>query len=124
VHLQQSDKRETFFGRVDMRPSTFFSLKKRLRPRGLILPQIKDRLKPMDEAVKNDALVQYIKGYLMEKGWKDANKQFENDIFSFLFQAYGSNRKRMETILKISYPNICLKMKDLNQNRHIMHLQE
>ncbi|MFQ6678666.1 MAG: hypothetical protein ACE5D0_10175, partial [Fidelibacterota bacterium] len=123
-HLIQTDVREVFFRRLNMKPSTYFSAKNRLKNEGYDIPNIKDKIKEYADKYKEDSLQLYIKRYLMDFGWKEANKRFEQDMFRYLFQQYGFQRRRLEKILQISYPNVWMKINELsdsNENTMAMY---
>ncbi|MBL7013049.1 MAG: hypothetical protein ISR83_01390 [Candidatus Marinimicrobia bacterium] len=124
AHRDRHQFVEHLLKHLDMKHPTYYAIQNRLKKAGYTIPGIKEPIHQVMRDTLNQPLMDYILNHVYNISWKKANQQFERDVFQFLYQSYGSNRRQMESILKISYPNICLKMKDLNQNRHIMHLQE
>jgi len=112
IHLRQTNVKDKFFKQINMKPSTYFSAKSRLKKAEFNIPNIKDTSKEYDEN-KEYSLQLYIKKNLIELSWKEANKRFEKDMFRFLYQQYAFQNRKMESILKISYPNVLLKIKNI-----------
>ncbi len=116
AHLNQTHIREVFFRRLHVSPSTFFSAKSRLQKEGFVIPNIGDRVKEYDENHKVESLALYIERYSMDLDWKDADKRFEHDMFRYLFQQYGFQRRRLEEILQISYPSVWIKINEISDS--------
>ncbi len=122
VHLRKTNIKDELFKQLKMKPSTFFSTKSRLKKLGFILPNIKDKSKEFDSQYKTDALRLYIENNLINLSWKDAHKRFEKDVFRFLFQQYGFQRRKMENILQLSYPSVWVKLKEIGSDQQYMRI--
>ncbi len=122
VHLRKTNIKDELFKQLKMKPSTFFSTKSRLKKLGFKLPNIKDKSKEFDSKYKTDALRLYIENNLINLSWKDAHKRFEKDVFRFLFQQYGFQRRKMENILQLSYPSVWAKLKEVGSDQQYMRI--
>ncbi len=66
-----------------------------------------------DEAIfSNQHFKQYIES-LLAFSWKEANQQFEEDLFQFLLNNYQHNKKKISEILNVSYQQVVQKTKVL-----------
>lgn len=117
VHLRKTNVKEDLFKPLDMNQHTFFSVKKKLKKAGFSLPNIKDTPKEFDPKFKIDGLRLYIENNLINLTWKDAHKRFEKDAFRFLFQQYGFQKRKMESVLQLSYPSIWKKLKEIGSDQ-------
>ena len=115
AHRDRHQFVDHLLNQLDMKPPTYYAIQNRLKKAGFIVPGIKEPITPEMRDTLNHPLMDYILNHVYTISWKKANKQFERDVFQFLFHAYGSNRRQMESILKISYPNICIKMNNVGK---------
>lgn len=122
VHLRKTNIKDELFKQLKMKPSTFFSTKSRLKKLGFSLPNIKDKSKEFDSKYKTDALRLYIENNLINLSWKDAHKRFEKDAFRFLFQQYGFQKRKMESVLQLSYPSVWKKLKEIGSDQQYMRI--
>lgn len=111
VHIRRVNQNEDLFKTLEMKESTFFAIKSRLAKHSFTLPNMKEVSKPFDPVHKVDPLILYIENNLMNFDWKEAHKRFEKDIFRFLYQQYGFQKKRLEDVLELSYSSVWAKMK-------------
>ncbi len=113
VNIRKSNDLKAFLTAMKMKESTYFAMRTRLSKQGFVIPNIKDSSKPYQPEYKLESLISYIETNLTELGWKDANQRFEKDMFRFLYQHYGFQKKRLEDILQLSYPSVWMKLKKL-----------
>lgn len=101
--------------KMNMPATTLYSLQSRLVERGYLLP--KSGVKPED---KIDAIQDYIDNK-QELSWTEINAIFEREIMHYLYEKYGYNKQRMAAILKLSYPALINKTRQLTQlNENIL----
>lgn len=91
------------FKHLDMISTTFYSLAKRMRDmRGIKFPNLKDADMVLPPDLYFDSLQKYVQLH-RDKTFKQANAQFEHDIYEYLFKESGYNKKRLARSLDLSY---------------------
>ncbi len=95
--------------KLNMPASTLYSLQDRLKKRGYQLPG-----KSSSDASPDDNLFTFIEAH-EELSWDAINNIFEREIIHYLYEKYGYNKQRMAQILKLSYPSIITKTRELTQ---------
>jgi len=113
VHLQRVIQSEDLYKTLEIKESTFFAIKARLAKQNYLIPPIREISKSFDATHKINSFVLYIENNLMNLSWKEAHKRFEKDIFRFLYQKYGFQKRRLEDVLELSYPSVWAKVKRL-----------
>ncbi len=95
--------------KLDMPPSTLYSLQDRLKGKGFTLNEVSSSteisphdLNPFFEEHQN-------------LSWDEINRIFEREMIHYLYERYGYNKHRMAKILDISYPSIIKKTRELTQ---------
>jgi len=43
--------------------------------------------------------------------WREGNRKFENDLFSYLLAKYQNNKKKLAEVLGVSYGQVVMKTK-------------
>lgn len=64
-----------------------------------------------DSQFENLYFRQYIEA-LLPYTWREANHKFEDDLFDYLLEKYGHNKKKIAEILNVSYPQVVMKTQD------------
>ncbi len=101
--------------KLNMPASTLYSLQERLHKRGYQIPE-----KVTSDATENHSLFNFIEAH-EEMSWEAINTIFEREIIHYLYEKYGYNKQRMAQILKLSYPSIITKTRELTQvNEHLL----
>ncbi len=113
VHLLKSDNRKDFFNTLHINQSTFSSVKHKLTKEAFTIPNITDKEKRFDPVNRFEGLIHYIEENLLNLDWKEANTRFEKDVIRYLYQHYGFRKRRLEDVLKISYPSVWSKLKKI-----------
>jgi len=101
--------------KLAMPASTLYSIQDRLRKRGYELP---DKNSPNDTGDGN--LFNFIEEH-EDLTWEAINGIFEREIIHYLYEKYGYNKLRMAQVLKLSYPSIITKTRELTEvNEHLL----
>ncbi len=101
--------------KLEMPASTLYSLQDRLKRRGYQIPE-KNALVDSE----NHNLFSFIEEH-EDMTWDAINTVFERDIIHYLYEKYGYNKQRMAQVLKLSYPSIITKTRELTQvNEHLL----
>ncbi|MBC8194085.1 MAG: hypothetical protein H8E18_16990 [FCB group bacterium] len=101
--------------KLNMPASTLYSLQDRLKKRGYQLPE-----KTNSSTTENHSLFNFIEEH-EELSWDAINSIFEREIIHYLYEKYGYNKQRMAQILKLSYPSIITKTRELTQvSEHLL----
>ena len=101
--------------KLAMPASTLYSLQNRLKKRGYELP---DKNSPNDTG--DGSLFNFIEEH-EELTWEAINSIFEREIIHYLYEKYGYNKLRMAQVLKLSYPSIITKTRELTEvNEHLL----
>jgi tetratricopeptide (TPR) repeat protein len=103
------------FKHLDMISTTFYSLAKRMRDlRGISFPDLKDA----DMVLPPDLYLEPLQRYVQlhrDKTLKQANAQFEHDIYEYLFKESGYNKKLLARSLDLSYSVVLKNTKQFTQ---------
>jgi tetratricopeptide (TPR) repeat protein len=111
--IQQNSK--AMATKLNMPASTLYSLQDRLKKRGYQLPE-----KASSNLNENHSLFTFIEEH-EEMTWDAINSIFEREIIHYLYEKYGYNKQRMAQILKLSYPSIITKTRELTQvSEHLL----
>lgn len=103
------------FKHLDMISTTFYSLAKRMRDlRGISFPDLKDPDMTLPPDLYIDSLQKYVQLH-RDKTFKQANAQFEHDIYEFLFKESGYNKKLLSKSLDLSYSVVLKNTKQFTQ---------
>jgi len=114
-HLEHEPNSKSLAKKLDMPPSTLYSVQNRLKKRGYLLPE-----KTSPPTTENHALFNFIEEH-EEMSWEEINAIFEREIIHYLYEKYGYNKQRMAQILELSYPSIITKTRELTQvNDHLL----
>lgn len=95
--------------KLNMPASTLYSLQDRLKTRGLL----ESSTSKDTEALDHD-LHPYLDRH-QDLNWYEVNEIFEREMMHYLYEKYGYNKHRMAKVLKLSYPSIINKTRDLTQ---------
>ncbi len=101
-------------GKLDLKTSTYYAIKRRLSQHGFDFESIPTKL-PVK--IKKDdmlALNTYVSG-LTDLTWNLANEQFEKEIIEYLFKQVGYQKTKLAQELDISYPTVLQKTKSLKR---------
>ena len=110
---QQNSK--ALANKLSMPPSTLYSLQDRLKKKGYQLPD-----KNATGDIENHNLFSFIEEH-EDLTWEAINSIFEREIIHYLYEKYGYNKQRMAQVLKLSYPSIITKTRELTQvNEHLL----
>ena len=114
-HHENQQNSKAMATKLNMPASTLYSLQERLKKRGYQLPE-----KTASNTTKDHSLFSYIEEH-EDMTWEAINAIFEREIIHYLYEKYGYNKQRMAQILKISYPSIITKTRELTQmNEHLL----
>ena len=103
------------FKHLDMISTTFYSLAKRMRDlRGISFPDLKDADLTLPPDLYLDSVQKYVQLH-RDKTFKQANAQFEHDIYEFLFKESGYNKKLLSRSLDLSYSVVLKNTKQFTQ---------
>ncbi len=103
------------FKHLDMISTTFYSLAKRMRDlRGISFPDLKDADMTLPPDLYIDSLQKYVQLH-RDKTFKEANAQFEHDIYEYLFKESGYNKKLLSKSLDLSYSVVLKNTKQFTQ---------
>lgn len=103
------------FKHLDMISTTFYSLAKRMRDlRGIAFPDLKDADMTLPPDLYIDSLQRYVQLH-RDKTFKQANAQFEHDIYEYLFKESGYNKKLLSRSLDLSYSVVLKNTKQFTQ---------
>ena len=108
-HATELPNRKQMAKKLDMPPTTLYSVQNRLEGRGYLLPakgqQSSDTIEQLQDFIEeHDAL-----------SWTEINEIFEREMMHYLYEKYGYNKQRMATILELSYPALLNKTRELTQ---------
>ena len=106
-HQRNHAKSKRLAKHLDMPASTLYSVQGRLKKRGYELPG-----KDQQGSSPDHSLFPFIDEH-RELTWQAVNEIFENEIMHYLYEKYGYNKQRMAQILKLSYPSIITKTREL-----------
>ncbi len=114
-HHENQANSKAMATKLSMPASTLYSVQERLKKRGFLLPE-----KTTSSSKKNHSLFNYIEEH-EEMSWEEINTVFEREIIHYLYEKYGYSKQRMAQILKLSYPSIITKTRELTQvNEHLL----
>jgi len=108
-HLTITKNSKQLARKLSMPPSTLYSLQHRLLARGYSLTETDQTA---DQPL--NTLHTFIQDH-EELTWTEVNTIFEREIMHYLYEKYGYNKYRMASILKLSYPTILNKTRDLTR---------
>lgn len=100
LHLERSKNAPQMCRHLDIDTRTYFLYQKKL---GLKRGEPR---KPV--VVDNPYFEQYVES-LVPLTWRQANKKFEKDLFSFLLRTYQHNKTRIAEVLDVSYQQVVQK---------------
>lgn len=100
LHLQRSKNAPQMCRHLDIDTRTYFLYQKKL---GLKRGEVR---KPV--VVDNPYFEQYVES-LVPLTWREANKKFERDLFSFLLTTYQHNKTKIAEVLNVSYQQVVQK---------------
>jgi len=102
-------------GKLGMPPSTLYSLQDRLKKRGYLLPE-----KKAPATTEIHPLHSFIDEH-KDLSWTEINRIFEREMIHYLYEKYGYNKQRMAQILKLSYPSMIAKTRELTEvHEHLL----
>jgi len=108
-HHKTQQNSKAMAAKLNMPASTLYSLQDRLKNRGYQLPE-----KTSSNSTENHSLFYFIEEH-EDMSWDAINSIFEREIVHYLYEKYGYNKQRMAQILKLSYPSIITKTRELTQ---------
>jgi len=114
-HAAELTNSKLLAAKLDMPPSTLYSLQDRLKTRGYVLPE-KDQNIPPENLDLHDFFIEH-----QNLTWNEINQIFEREIMHYLYERYGYNKHRLAKVLGLSYPSIIQKTRELTQvNEHFL----
>jgi tetratricopeptide (TPR) repeat protein len=114
-HQEHQQNSKAMAKKLNMPASTLYSLQERLKKRGYQLPE-----KNTPSPAEKHGLSTFIQEH-NTLTWDDINTIFEREIIHYLYEKYGYNKQRMAQILKLSYPSIITKTRELTQvHEHLL----
>ncbi|NQV43161.1 MAG: hypothetical protein HQ506_12495 [Candidatus Marinimicrobia bacterium] len=114
-HHEKQQNSKAMAAKLSMPASTLYSVQERLKKRGYQLPE-----KSPSSPAENHSLCNYMEEH-KDISWEEINTIFEREIIHYLYEKYGYNKQRMAQILKLSYPSIITKTRELTQvNEHLL----
>lgn len=112
-HFTNTGIGEFIFKKLQINPSTFYALTKRMRDlRGINFPDFREK----NPKIPQDLIVKSLQDYIRinrDKSWKEINNKFEQDVFAHLFKESGYNKKEMSRNLNLSYASVIRKYKQI-----------
>ncbi|MBC8376867.1 MAG: tetratricopeptide repeat protein [FCB group bacterium] len=99
-------------GKLDLKTSTYYAIKRRLSQHGYDFDGTSEGLPIKLQSDETSALNAYISG-LTDLTWSLANEQFEKEIIEYLFKQVGYQKTKLAEKLDISYPTVLQKTKSL-----------
>ncbi|MFQ6616264.1 MAG: tetratricopeptide repeat protein [Fidelibacterota bacterium] len=102
LHLERTKNAPQMCRQLDIDTRTYFLYQKKL---GLKRGEAR---KPV--VIDNPHFEHYLR-YLIPLKWKEANKKFEEDLFSYLVTKYQNNKTRIAKALDVSYAQVVMKTK-------------
>ncbi len=108
-HKQGTPNSKRLAHKLGMPATTLYSLQKRLLNRGYSLSG-EDQAPQSEEHELHSFLSDH-----QDLSWTEINQIFEREMMHYLYEKYGYNKHRMANILKISYPSIIAKTRELTQ---------
>ncbi|MBC8190987.1 MAG: hypothetical protein ISR87_14640 [Candidatus Marinimicrobia bacterium] len=108
-HHENQKNSKAMAAKLNMPASTLYSLQERLKKRGYQLPA-----KTTSNHGEKHSLFSFIEEH-ENMSWEAINTIFEQEIIHYLYEKYGYNKQRMAQILKLSYPSIITKTRELTQ---------
>ena len=114
-HHDNQHNSKAMAAKLNMPASTLYSIQDRLKKRGYLLPE-----KASSSATEKHSLFNFIEEH-EDMTWDAVNNIFEREIIHYLYEKYGYNKQRMAQILKLSYPSIITKTRELTQvSEHLL----
>ena len=114
-HAAELTNSRLLAAKLDMPPSTLYSLQDRLKTRGYVLPE-KAQNTPPENLELHDFFIEH-----QNLTWDEINQIFEREIMHYLYERYGYNKHRLAKVLELSYPSIIKKTRELTQvNEHFL----
>jgi len=113
-HLESGINVSDLPGKLDLKASTYYAIKRRLGQHGYAFE--KDKSNNIVSFKKDDiiALKTYVAG-LTDLTWSEANHQFEGEVVEYLFKLVGYQKTKLAEKLDISYPTVLQKTKSLTR---------
>lgn len=105
LHLDHTKNAPELCDLLEIEPRTYFIYQKKLGlKRGPGIPS---------GIENNPYFLRYIDS-ISDLNWRDANRQFEVDLFSHLLKEHRHNKKSISQVLQVSYQQVLMKTKGLN----------
>ena len=99
---------------LGMNKPTFYSAHRKLANKGFRFPDYRMKTPSTTNTHVLDPLQTYFQ-CLIDSSWVAASKQFEEDVFRFLYHQYGYNKVRLSEILGLGYSAVIDKTKSLTK---------
>lgn len=100
------------FAHLKVSGSTFYSLRIRLKSRGVEFPDFRKTDVTCDDKYFINTLQTYI-GIHRSETWTQINQRFEREMYNYLFKSYGYNKKALAEKLELAYTGVLVKAKRL-----------
>ncbi|NQV43164.1 MAG: tetratricopeptide repeat protein [Candidatus Marinimicrobia bacterium] len=113
-HLESGDVISELPGKLDLKTSTYYAIKRRLSQHGFDFESIPAKYPLKLRSDEISALNAYVTG-LTDLTWNQANTQFEKEIIEYLFKQVGYQKTNLAEELDISYPTVLQKTKSLKR---------
>ncbi|MBC8190990.1 MAG: tetratricopeptide repeat protein [Candidatus Marinimicrobia bacterium] len=113
-HLESGIVISELPGKLDLKTSTYYAIKRRLSQHGFDFESIPTKLPIKMKSAESSALNSYVSG-LTDLTWHLANEQFEKEIIEYLFKQVGYQKTKLAQELDISYPTVLQKTKSLKR---------
>ena len=121
-HYLRTGPGDQTFEQLKILPSTFYSLRDRLKKRGLHFPDFRRTDVTFPEDLYIESLQSYVRIHRHET-WTDINERFEREMYSYLYRIYGYNKKTLANKLSLAYSGVLNKTKHLTDTRPYDHPQ-
>ncbi|MFQ6608690.1 MAG: tetratricopeptide repeat protein [Fidelibacterota bacterium] len=102
LHLGRTKTAPELCQKLGIYTRTYFLYQKKLGLKRGEMPKL-----PLAD---NTHFAQYLET-LTPLTWKEANRRFERDLYSFLLEKYQYNRKKLAEVLQVSYQQVVMKAK-------------
>lgn len=114
-HLESGPSISDLPGKLELKTSTYYAIKRRLNQHGFEFDGISTELPIKIKKQNMIALRTYTNG-LTALSWSAANEKFEKEIIEYLFKQVGYQKTRLAEKLDISYPTVLQKTKSLRSD--------
>ena len=114
THLDSGIAISDLPGKLDLKTSTYYAIKRRLSQHGFDFEGIPAKFPVKLQSDEISALNTYVGG-LTDLTWNQANEHFEKEIIEYLFKHVGYQKTKLAEELDLSYPTVLQKTKSLKR---------